>query len=305
MSELPVKFSVVVPVYNAHSTIERLLSEVYKHMAEQGDFEVILVDDCSTDDTWEILSRLYQEYKNLRIVRLSKNFGQSAATLCGIYRARGKSIITIDDDLQYPPSEIPKLIRYFAENDFYMVLGIPQKKKQPLFYLIFEQLIRLFFSLFKVGHLNGKNISSSFRIFRSDLNFSKDFPQGRVFSIHVATLMISPLHIGEVYIEHRHSGIKKSRYSFFGRVEGFLQLLLEFNVNPTSWIKWPLMALIATALAFWSFQGYATLLKHIPVLLFFLGLLLVTGQFALSYYLKQINARQLGVGPYLVIEEHG
>lgn len=305
MSERFLQYSIVVPVYNSGKVIKRLLSGIYEYMSNQGTFEVVLVDDNSTDDTWKQLKALHHRFENLKIVRLSNNFGQAAATLCGIYRAKGETIITIDDDLQYPPSELPRLIQYFSENDFYMVLGIPQKKRQPWSYLISEQFIRLFFRLCHVGHLNGKNISSSFRIFRSDLNFSEDLPLGRVHSIHMATLMINRIHIGELSVEHQPSALKKSRYSFFGRLKGFLRLLLEFNLSPMQLLKVPLMLLFATGLAIWLFLGYVTLTYHLPLLIFLLGGLLAIGQLIQSYYLRQINARQLGKAPYLVIEEHG
>ncbi|MCE7996937.1 MAG: glycosyltransferase [Roseivirga sp.] len=305
MSEQLFQYSIVVPVYNSGKVVQTLLTGIYQHMSGQGAFEVILVDDSSTDDTWKQLKAIHPGFENLKIVRLSKNFGQAAATLCGIYRAKGEAIITMDDDLQYPPSELPRLIGYFSKHDYYMVLGLPQKKRQPWSYLISEQLIRLFFRLYQVGHLNGKNISSSFRIFKSDLNFSEDLPLGRVYSIHMATLMISPIHIGELSVEHRPSTLKKSRYSFFGRLKGFLQLLLEFNVSPMDLLKVPLLLLFVTALAIWLFLGYTSLTYHLPTLIFLLGGLLAMGQLMQAWYLRQINARQLGMAPYLVIEEHG
>lgn len=305
MPESLFKYSIVVPVYNSGNTIRILLREIYQSMEGQGKFEVILVDDDSTDDSWQTLKAVYPDYKNLRIIRLSKNFGQSAATLCGIYRAQGATIITLDDDLQYPPSQLPKMIAFFEQQAYFMVLGVPERKQQPLSYLIFEQLIRLFFRFHNVGHLNGKNISSSFRIFRSDLNFSEDFPQGRIFSIHVATLMISPRHIGHITIEHNASAIRHSRYSFISRLKGFVQLLFEYNISPMPLLRLGLVTLLVTAAVIWSFLGYDQLICHLPLLIFFMAGLLAAGQLIQLYYLKRINARQMGTGPYLVIEEHG
>ncbi|MCO6441426.1 MAG: glycosyltransferase family 2 protein [Nitrococcus mobilis] len=103
--------SVVIPVYNEEGNIEVLLREVTAALAVCGDYEVIYVDDASTDRTRERLHTLRPHYPRLRVIRHLRNCGQSAALLSGIRAARADWIVTLDGDGQNDPIDIPKLIR--------------------------------------------------------------------------------------------------------------------------------------------------------------------------------------------------
>ena len=95
------------------------------------EFEIIIVDDCSPDDTWEVLKALKKSHRRLKIVRLLKNSGQHNAILCGFSIARGEIVVTMDDDLQNPPEEIPKLLA--AINDGYdLAIGSYDSKKHSM-----------------------------------------------------------------------------------------------------------------------------------------------------------------------------
>jgi glycosyltransferase involved in cell wall biosynthesis len=108
--------SVVIPVYQSMGTLVPLterLNAVLATVAER--FEIVFVDDCSRDSSWEAIKRLVQGMPWVRGQRLSKNFGQHNALLCGIRAAQHEVIVTLDDDLQNPPEEIPKLLAKLAE----------------------------------------------------------------------------------------------------------------------------------------------------------------------------------------------
>jgi glycosyltransferase involved in cell wall biosynthesis len=106
------KYSIVVPVYKSGPWLAELVERVGAVMAVFGEsFELILVNDCSPDDvTWPAIERLAGEFEWVRGIDLFFNAGQFRATLCGLAEARGHFIITMDDDLQHPPEEIPKLV---------------------------------------------------------------------------------------------------------------------------------------------------------------------------------------------------
>ena len=124
--------SIVVPVYNSTSNLIALTERVYNVFASQdADFELIFVDDASTEPgTWETLERLNQEYSSVRCFTLMRNFGQQAATLCGIAQAKGNYIVTMDDDLQHRPEDIPALLEYRHHD---IVIGQFSHKQHSLF----------------------------------------------------------------------------------------------------------------------------------------------------------------------------
>lgn len=106
-------FSIVVPVFNSTSTLEQLVQRVGAVFAAlpQFDHEIIFVDDASArPETWPTLQRLAREHAHVRAVQLMRNFGQTPATFCGMNMAQGQYIITMDDDLQHAPEDIPLLI---------------------------------------------------------------------------------------------------------------------------------------------------------------------------------------------------
>src|SRR5437868_14691725 len=101
-----IDYSVIVPVFGAEKALEKLHEQITKFFEGRYLFEIIYVDDRSPDRSWEVLQRIKQNSKNSTIIRLSKNFGQHAATVCGFKHAKGNFIVTIDDDLEVLPTEI-------------------------------------------------------------------------------------------------------------------------------------------------------------------------------------------------------
>ena len=112
-------YSIVVPVYNS----EKMLDELYERIKTvftttiHQDFELILVDDGSRDNSFAVMKELRAKDKCVKIIQMAKNFGQHPAILCGFSYAKGDFVITMDDDLQHPPEELPKLINVMNERD--------------------------------------------------------------------------------------------------------------------------------------------------------------------------------------------
>jgi len=126
-----IQYSVVVPVYNSSPTLNKLFDRITKALDGTGKaYEVIFVNDGSKDESWEVLKKIKDDSPDLvTAVNLSKNFGQHNATFCGFNFAKGRFILTVDDDLQTPPEEMVKLISSQEEGGFDLVYGIYQKKK--------------------------------------------------------------------------------------------------------------------------------------------------------------------------------
>ncbi len=109
--------SVVVPTYRGRDSLEELLDRLAAVLHLRGlDYEVVIVNDASPDDTWDLLSKLSLTHSELRAIDLLVNHGQPRATMCGLSYARGQLVATMDDDLQQPPEELPKLLDALASN---------------------------------------------------------------------------------------------------------------------------------------------------------------------------------------------
>ena len=106
-------FSIVIPVFNTVDTLPEIVKRVGKIFDEKikEPYEIIFVDDASDNpNTWKKLEEINKKNTRIKILQLTRNFGQQAATLCGIRESKGNFIITMDDDLQHPPENIPNLI---------------------------------------------------------------------------------------------------------------------------------------------------------------------------------------------------
>jgi polyisoprenyl-phosphate glycosyltransferase len=128
------RVSIVIPVYRSAQAIPELVDRLIKVLqSNYRDFEIILIDDCSPDESWEVLKQLKAQFgAPLKIVHLLFNRGQHNAILCGFSRVTGDVVVTMDDDLQNPPEEIPKLIEAI-EKGFDLAIGAYDSKKHSNF----------------------------------------------------------------------------------------------------------------------------------------------------------------------------
>ena len=124
--------SIVLPVYNEAGNLETFIPEISGVLRDlDRTYEIIAVDDGSTDDSLATLRRLKQDEPNLRIVRFRRNFGQTAGFAAGFDLARGTNVITMDADGQNDPADIPKLLKIMEEGEYDIVSGWRQDRKEP------------------------------------------------------------------------------------------------------------------------------------------------------------------------------
>jgi len=127
------EISVVVPIYNETDCIPMLTERLHTVLSGLGrSYEVLLIDDGSTDDSWSKLLAAAQMYPHIKLIRFRRNFGQTAAINAGFRHAQGKIIVTLDADLQNQPEDIPSLITKIEEG-YDVVSGWRQKRKDPFF----------------------------------------------------------------------------------------------------------------------------------------------------------------------------
>lgn len=221
-----VAFSVVVPVYNAQLTLSALNGRLLVVAASiSSSFELIYVDDASTDDSWLVLQQLATNDPGVVVLRNEKNQGQARTTMKGIRAARGKVIATIDDDLEYAPEDLSRLYAHFGQNNLSLVYGMRRVNG------LLESLIWL--RNRAMDRLIGKTPSSSFKVFDRKL---ADHPLMRELSTFEAleSGVLARSDVGWVAVNQiRRKG--KSRYdiakmiSFWYR---FVKEIILLKVKP-------------------------------------------------------------------------
>jgi glycosyltransferase involved in cell wall biosynthesis len=133
MSETPV-LSVVLPCLNEGAHLEESLGVIARAVEDAGvSYELIVIDDGSSDDTWEVLKRCRESRPQLRAVRLSRRFGKEFALCAGMERARGQGLLVMDGDLQHPPSLIPRMVAAWREEGFEVVQGQKEHRGEEPF----------------------------------------------------------------------------------------------------------------------------------------------------------------------------
>ena len=125
--------SVVIPLYNEEESLPELFAWIQRVMdANRFSYEVIFVNDGSTDHSWQVIEKLRSESDNVKGIKFRRNYGKSPALYCGFEKAQGDVVITMDADLQDSPDEIPELYRMITEDGYDLVSGYKQKRYDPL-----------------------------------------------------------------------------------------------------------------------------------------------------------------------------
>ena len=222
-----IEYSIVIPVYNGAPYLEDLhkrLTDVLEKITHS--YEIILVDDGSSDASWQVLCRLGQRDKKIKLIRLMKNFGQHNATLCGFRYSGGHYVITMDDDLQHPPEEIPKLISEIQKG-YSLVYGRYDKKKHSLF----RNLGSALSNKVLLNISDNKSYLTSFRAIKGSLvKAVRDFSYPSVIVDLWFMRVISKSDISYCEIQHEESAT--SNYHFGKLVQTAVNVMLNHTVIP-------------------------------------------------------------------------
>ena len=160
-------YSVVIPVFNSDNIVTKTVLKVQEFFTQNNlNYEIILVNDGSSDGSWGVISSLAHEYESVVAINLLKNYGQHNANLCGFRESKGDYIITMDDDLQNPPEEISKLIQSVG-SDYDLVIGRFKSKKHSFIRRLGSKLVGALNR--KVFNVEAGLILTNFRIIRRDV----------------------------------------------------------------------------------------------------------------------------------------
>jgi glycosyltransferase involved in cell wall biosynthesis len=163
----PISVSVIVPTYRSASTLPELMTRIEAALDSTLDeYEILIVNDGSPDETWSVLSDCISKHPRLRAIDLLRNYGQHNALLAGIRAAQGSVLVTMDDDLQHRPEEIPKLLQALTL-DHDLVYGYAEQEEHEPWRNAASQLSKL--SLAAVLGVEAARKASAFRAFRAEL----------------------------------------------------------------------------------------------------------------------------------------
>jgi len=304
----PGNYSVVIPVFNS----EKIIGETVKRICDffisiDTKYEVILVNDGSSDSSWDVISDLARNHETVKAINLLKNYGQHNANFCGFKAAKGDYVITMDDDLQNPPEEIQKLIDGVKDGTD-LVIGRFNEKKHSLFRRIGSKMIgKLIRNIF---HSQNDLILTNFRIIHRDvIERVCEYKSNRPY-IPGLVLMFSSSQ-KNVPVDHHPRKSGKSNYGLFKIIRLVATILFNYSSIPLRFMAGFgfIVSALSLTLALYYFvsaivsgvsvPGWSTL---VILLSFFNGILIllvsVVGEYVVrllrergssaSYYIKDI-----------------
>ncbi len=220
--------TVVIPVFNSVETLRPVYERTASVLSKLGkSFEVLFVEDGGPVESWNELKAIKKSFPDtVSLIRLGRNYGQNAATVCGITNARGSMVITIDDDLQTPPEEILKLVNAYEVSNSAVIFGVTPQQSNPLLKRMGSYFIKKIFNW-----VDGADIGSSFRL------ISPEMKEKLNKQAHDQLFLNQVIHwytdeIEKVEVEHHSRNEGRSGYSFLGLTGIAIKLIFFYTDFP-------------------------------------------------------------------------
>ena len=251
--------SAVVPVYNSEESLQLLCDELSAALSEVSDtWEILLVNDGSVDGSWSVIRDLSSKEPSVWGINLWRNFGQHPALLCGVRRARSEFVVTLDDDLQYHPRDIPKLVAAMGDG-VDVVYGRSRHTEHGLWRRVASRVLR--WALEMAVGVSVARSASPFRLFRTSIRDGFREYAGPHVSLEVL-LAWSARGFGVAEVDHQARRVGKSQYTVAKLFGHAFDLITGFSPRP---------------LQFASFIGLAFTLIGVVVLVFVVSRFFIAG----------------------------
>jgi glycosyltransferase involved in cell wall biosynthesis len=214
--------SVVVPLLNEEQSLEALYREVSAALEPRGEpFEVVFVDDGSTDGSLGVLQRLHDEVSNVVVVHLRRNFGKAAALQAGFLEAQGDVIVTIDADLQDDPAEIPQLLARLDEG-FDLVSGWKTRRNDPMTRRLLSRVFN--WATAVVSGMKLHDVNCGLKAYRAEVVDGMRI-YGELHRFIPVLASYRGFRVAEISVNHRARAHGRSRYGLARYFRGFFDLL--------------------------------------------------------------------------------
>jgi glycosyltransferase involved in cell wall biosynthesis len=221
--------SVVVPVYNSEQTLDELVRRLRTTLgARSGAIEILLVNDASIDGSWDVVTRLARAHPEVRGIALARNHGQHSALLCGIRDARGAVIVTMDDDLQNRPEDVPALVAR-VDDGFDVVYGVPRRQQWGIARNLASRVTKLVLQ----SSMGARTASlvSGFRAMRADVR--EAFAGYSAAFVNVDVLLTwGASRFDAVVVEYEPRRVGRSNYTFRALVRHTFNMVTGFSTLP-------------------------------------------------------------------------
>lgn len=249
--------SLVIPAYNEEANLRRLMERLRPVMQQMGStHEIILVDDGSRDRTLSIL-KSFLIYPEVRVIELTRNYGQHAAIFSGFSIVRGDIIITLDADLQNPPEEIPNLVRAMVEGDYDVVGTIRKERKDSVFRTLPSRMINAVAR--KITKVNMSDWGCMLRAYRKNIvDRMMTCREHSTFIPALATYFSKKVTEIAVVHEARHAG--ESHYSMRKLINLQFDLVSSFSDFPLKFIMYAGIGMAFLGVSFGLVLGIARIL---------------------------------------------
>jgi glycosyltransferase involved in cell wall biosynthesis len=305
VAPLPPGISVVVPVYNSQESLPLLLPRLEEVLRRTGrDFEVVLVNDNSRDQSWDVILDWAARCNWVRGFTLMRNFGQHNTLLCGIREARFDTIVTLDDDLQNPPEEMPKLLAKLDEG-FDVVYGTPERKQHGLLRNIASQITKIV-----LQHSMGAETARRVDAYRAIRTQTRDaFGHYRSPFVSIDVLLTwATTRFGSVTVRHDARELGRSNYTLRKLFLHTMNMMTGFSTMPlqvASWIgfAFTLVGLVVLAWVVAVFLIKGSTVAGFPFLASIIAIFSGAQLFALGIigeYIARIHYRTMERPPYIV-----
>jgi undecaprenyl-phosphate 4-deoxy-4-formamido-L-arabinose transferase len=224
-----VDLSVVIPVFRSAATLRLLTARLLAVLKSTGlEFEIVMVEDGGGDDSWQVLRELHAENGDRIVaIELMRNFGQHNALMCGFRHARGAVVVTLDDDLQNPPEEIPRLLEALRAGGYDLVYGRYAAKKHSIWRNAGSSLVGRFYRLVFASSIQ----VTSFRAIRRSL-LETIFSYDLNFTFIDGLLAWNTQRVGQVDVDHQPRSAGRSGYSVRKLIVLGLNLFTSFSLLP-------------------------------------------------------------------------
>lgn len=221
---MSVDISVIVPLYNEEESLPELMEWIDRVMQEHGySYEVIMVDDGSSDRSWQVVRELASKYPQLKGIKFRRNYGKSAALNEGFRHARGRVVVTMDADLQDSPDEIPELYRMITDEGYDLVSGWKKKRHDPLSKTIPSRFFNKVTQMMSGIKLHDFNCG--LKAYRSEVVKAIEVYGEMHRYIPVISKKAGFGRIGEKVVEHRARKYGTTKFGLERFLNGFLDLL--------------------------------------------------------------------------------
>ncbi len=249
------ELSIVIPLFNEGTLVEELIKRVkFNSNAITQEFEIILIDDGSTDSTWEKIENGAKQDGRVKGIKFSRNFGHHYALTAGLHHAVGEWVVVMDGDLQDRPEVIPEL--YTKVNEGFDIVFVSRRNRpERIYYRIIQKIF--YWILRRLSGINFDTSQANFSILnRKVVEAFKNFPENARF--YASTIKWLGYRRTEIFADHGQRFSGKPSYTLRKRIKLATDIILSFSERPLKFSigMGLLMSLLSLSITFWVIYNY-------------------------------------------------